>query len=561
MRFRTLIKGRRLPLFSRLVANGLGQAAIVVSTVLLVRLAFDRFIRTSEADSYPVMLWVGLGLVAAAACMSCLRMLERVDAEQLGQDYTHRLRIKLFDHLSKLAPRALQRRSRGAIVLRFVGDLNALKRWVSLGLARVIVAGVTTAGALLALSMVNWVLALGVTAILVAGALYALGVGKQLREAVKESRRRRSYLAANVNEKVASMAVVQVFGQSDRERRRIGRQSNRLRKAMVARARRIGLLRAVTQSTTALASGAVLLLGASQVASGRATPGTVVAAMTIVGLLVPALRDLGRVYEYWHDARVSSRKIQQFLQTPTLVNDLAGAPDLKPSQGRLEFVDVSLLGSLKGVTAVAGSGQVVALVGPNGAGKSTLLSLAARLIDPDEGRVVLDGQDLAKHSLASVRRAVGMASPDLPLLRGTIDKNLRYRWPDAPVEEIDRVKALCEMDRVLAELSEGEHTRVTEGGGNLSLGQRQRIALARALLGSPSVLLLDEADAHLDHDSSGVLERILSEYRGTVLLATHSADRIAAADVIWRLEHGRLVEVATPEGLTVKPTQMKVCQA
>jgi len=561
MRFRTLIKGRRLPLFFRLVANGLGQGAIVVSTVLLVRLAFDRFIRTSQADSFPLMLWVGLGLVAAAACMSWLRMVERVDAEQLGQDYTHRLRIKLFDHLSALAPRALQRRSRGAIVLRFVGDLNALKKWVSLGLARVTVAGVTTAGALLALSIVNWVLALGVTAILVAGALYALGVGKQLREAVKESRRRRSYLAANVNEKVASMAVVQVFGQSDRERRRIGRQSNRLRKAMVARARRIGLMRAVTQSTTALASGAVLLLGASQVASGRATPGTVVAAMTIVGLLVPALRDLGRVYEYWHDARVSSRKIQQFLQTPTLVNELAGAPDLKPGQGRLEFVDVSLVGSLKGVTTVAEPGQVVALVGHNGAGKSTLLSLAARLIDPDEGRIVLDGQDLAKHSLASVRRAVGMASPDLPLLRGTIDKNLRYRWPDAPVEEIDRVKALCEMDRVLAELPEGEHTRVTEEGGNLSLGQRQRIALARALLGSPSVLLLDEADAHLDHDSSGVLERILSEYRGTVLLATHSADRIAAADVIWRLKHGRLVEVATPEDLAVKPTQMKVCQA
>jgi len=560
MRFQAVIKGSRFPLFVRLVANGLGQAAVVVCTVLLVRLAFDRLIRTSEYDSFPLILWVGLGLFGAAVCMSWLRMMERVDAEQMGQDYTHRIRIKLFDHLSVLAPRALQNRSRGAIVLRFVGDLNALKRWVSLGLARVTVAGVTAVGALLALSVVNWVLALGVTTVLGAGTLYVLSLGKQLREAVKESRRRRSHLAANVNEKVASMAVVQVFGQSERERRRIGRQSNRLKKAMVARARKIGLIRAVTHSATALASGAVLLLGASQVASGRATPGTVVAAMTIVGLLVPALRDLGRVYEYWHDAQVSSEKIRQFLRTPSLVHELVGAPDLEPGQGRLEFVGVSLSDSVKGVTTVAQPGSVVALVGPNGAGKSTLLSLAARLIDPDEGKVVLDGQDLAKHSLASVRRAIGMMSPDLPLLRGTIDKNLRYRWPDAPVEEIDRAKALCEIDKVLAELPEGEQTRVTEGGGNLSLGQRQRIALARALLGRPSILLLDEADAHLDHDSRAVLERILAEYRGTVLLVTHSGERLADVDIIWRMEDGGLVEVVTPAEASEKLPSLQACQ-
>jgi ABC-type multidrug transport system fused ATPase/permease subunit len=560
MSFRVLIKGRRLQILIRLVANGLGQAAIVVSTVLLVRLAFDRFITTSGAGSFSLMLWVGLGLVAAAVCISWLRLLERIDAERMGQDYTHRVRVKLFDHLSGLGPRALQKRSRGAIVLRFVGDLNALKRWVSLGLARVTVAGVTTVGALLALAVVNWLLALGVTVVLAGGTFYILSLGKQLREAVKEGRRRRSYLAANVNEKVASMAVVQVFGQSNRERRRIGRQSKRLQKAMVARARRIGLMRAVTHSTTALASGVVLLIGANQVASGRATPGTVVAAMTIVGLLIPALRDLGRVYEYWHDAQVSAKKIRQFLKTPTLVKELANAPDLKPVQGRLEFADVSLSGSVKRVTAVAEPGQVVALVGPNGAGKSTLLSLAARLIDPDEGRIALDGQDLAKHSLASVRRAVGMMSPDLPLLRGTIDKNLRYRWPDAPAEEVDRVRVLCEIDQVLAELPEGEQTRVSEGGGNLSLGQRQRIALARALLGNPSILLLDEADAHLDHDSSAVLDRIIADYRGTILFVTHSGDRLAASDIIWHIEDGRLVEAATPSYLSEKLPYLAACQ-
>ena len=546
MKLPSIIKGRRLKIFFRLVGNGLAQALTMIITVLLVRLAFDRLITTPDVSQSHIALSVGSGLMASAVCIGWLRMMERVDAERMGQSYIHQVRMMLFEHLSALAPRALQRRSRGAIVLRFIGDLGALMRWVSLGLVRISVAGVTTLFSLLALSVINFRLAIAVTAVLSLGALYAIRLGRQIRKTVKESRRYRSYLAANVNEKVATMAVVQIFGQSDRERRRVSRQSLRLTKALVARAKKIGLMRGITQSVTAVASGAALLMGANEVVSGRATPGTVVAAMTIVGLLVPSLRDLSRVYEYWQGARVSSEKIIEFLDTPALVEDLPGAPDLKPGPGRLEFAGVSLSGIVKDVTVAAEPGKLIALVGPNGAGKSTLLSLAARLIDPDKGRLLLDGRDLAKHSLESVRHAIGMVSPDLPLLRGTVSKNLRYRWPKAPVEEINRVRTLCGIDKVLAELPEGDQTRVTEAGGNLSLGQRQRIELARALLGSPSILLLDEADAHLDVDAAAMLKRILDEYSGTVLWVTHNLDQVIAADLVWHIENSRLVEVSDP---------------
>ena len=541
-----IIKGARISIFVRLLVNGLAQAFVTIATILLIRLAFDHLITTSQAGELNLTLRIGSGLIVTAVCIGWLRMMERVDAERMGQSYIHQVRLTLFKHLSTLAPRALQRRSRGAIVLRFIGDLGALRRWVSLGLVRVSVAGVTTFSALLALSAINWRLSLLVAAVLGLGALYALRLGRYMRETVKESRRRRSYLAANVNEKVATMAVVQVFGQSDREQRRIKRQSRRLRDALVARAKKIGLMRGITQSVTALASGAALLLGAREVASGRATPGTVVAAMTIVGLLVPALRDLGRVYEYWQEAEVSSKKLTDFLETPSLVQEAPDAPDLKHGPGRLQFDRVSLSTTIRDVSVVAEPGKLIAVTGPNGAGKSTLISLTARLIDPDEGRILLDGQDLAEHSLSSVRRAISMVSPDLPLLRGTIKKNLLYRWPKAPAEEINRVKALCGIDEVLAELPKGDQTRVSEEGGNLSLGQRQRIALARALLGNPSVLLLDEADVHLDLEAGIALKRILDEYTGTVLWVTHSPDSVAIADVVWRIENGRLVEVSGP---------------
>jgi ABC-type multidrug transport system fused ATPase/permease subunit len=318
---------------------------------------------------------------------------------------------------------------------------------------------------------------------------------------------------------------------------------------MVDRAMVAGQLRGITEGTAAIASGAALVVGALEVAAGRTTPGVVVAAMTIVGFLVPPLRDLGRVQEYWHNSRVALQKVEQFLKTPSLVTEQRNAPELQLGAGRLEFDSVSLKGSLHEVSAIAEPGKIVALVGPNGAGKSTLLSLAARLIDPDKGKILLDGQDLAKYSLESVRRAIGMAGPDLPLLRGTVDKNLRYRWRDAPVEEITRVRQICGIDAVLAELAEGENTKVAEGGKGLSAGQRQRIGLARAILGNPPVLLLDEVDANLDAQATGVVDRVLAEHKGTVLIITHRKERLAAADVIWYLENGRLVEKGPPEVL------------
>ena len=552
MSVRSFINSRPRGLLVRLVANGLSQAILTVSLALLIRLAFDRFIESSDPSPLKLAILFSFGLVMIAVSTSWLRMRERIDAEQLGQDHIHRIRLDIFKHLTKLAPRALQKRGRGSIVLRFVGDLNAIKRWVSLGLARITVAGITIAGTMAAMLILNWMLASAVILVIVLGAFFLLRLGKQIQAAVKEGRRRRSYLATNVNEKIASMAVVQVFGQSIREQRRLRRQSNRLKRAMVARAGKIGLLRATVQCTAILATGVVLLLGTYQIRVQNTSPGTVIAVLTVVGLLVPALRGLGRVYEYWNDAQISSRKIKQFLRTPTLITEVSRALDLMPAAGRLEFSNVSIIGAVKRISITAEPGQVIGITGPNGAGKSTLLMLAARLIDPDEGKVLIDNQDLAAHSVSSVRRAIGMVSPDLPLLRGKIEKNLRYRCPDAPRHEIQRIKTLCEIDKILAALPAGSQTRLIEGGLNLSLGQRRRVEIARALLGNPNILLLDEADAHLDHSARDLLDRILSDFHGTVLEISHNPRRLVHADVVWKMENGQLIDAGPPEKMLQK---------
>jgi len=541
----SILGGRRTRLMYRLVSNGMAQSAAMVATAWLIQQTFDRFITAPQSEPISDLIWLGLGLLAAAICIAWLRMVERTDAERLGQDYIHQLRLNLFKHLSAIAPRSMQKRSRGGVMLRFVGDLTALRQWVSLGVARLSTGSITLLMTLSALAFINASLAMSVAAVLIVGAILAYVLGIRMETAVKEARRRRAYLASNVNEKIASLAVVQAFGQTRREIRRVNRQSQRLKKAMIARAKIIGGLRAGTEATTALASSAALLLGAALVNANQVTPGTVVAAMSIVGLLIPALRDLSRVHEYWYGAKVSRDKIQQFLNTPYFLSDVKNAIELPDGLGGLQFNDVSLSGAIKEINATVQANSIVALVGPNGAGKSTLLSLAARFITPTHGNIVLDGQDISTVSLSSLRNAMGIVGPDLPLLRGTIDKNLRYRWRDVPDDEVARIAALCGVDKILNDLPRGGKTRLSEGGANLSVGQRQRIALARAVLGQPRLLLLDEVDANLDPPFMMALRNILCGYQGSVLLVTHHLETLSLADTIWYLEAGELIEIST----------------
>jgi ABC-type multidrug transport system fused ATPase/permease subunit len=525
-----------------LIANGFGQAAAAASTALLVETVFNRLAAGGAQASVGAIAPFAAALSGAALIVAVLRARERTDAERLGQSYVHDLRIAMYKRLSSLAPRALQSRSQGGVLLRFVGDLRAIGQWVSLGLSRLLVGTTFVIGALAALAFVSPALAVAVAVVLVPGMTVAFFSGRTMRERTREARRKRVRLAANMNEKVATIGVVQLFGQTRRERRRVVRQSRELSTAMVARAQMVGRLRGIYEGTALIASVAVLLVGAEEIAAGRAKAGAVVAAMSIVGLLVGPLRDLGRVHEVWHDSRVSLEKVYDFLATPNVVRVTQGAPSLEPGPGRLEFDDVRVSGALFGASAVAEPGTLVALVGPNGAGKSTLLALAARLLDPDDGRVLLDGQDLTTRKRSSLRRAVSGVGPDFPLLRGSVDKNLRYRRPDAPEEELARIRRLCGIDSILAELPDGAETRVVEGGRNLSAGQRQRIALARALLGDPRVLLLDEADSNLDEKARSIVDRVIQDQRGerTVVVVSHRPDVLRWADAVWRLEEGRL---------------------
>jgi ATP-binding cassette subfamily B protein/subfamily B ATP-binding cassette protein MsbA len=539
-------------LFVKLIAIGLAQALLTIVTALLIRFVFDRWITGIHHDLGVIAVVTAAALMLTTCFSALMRYAERVNAERLGQQYTYEVRLALYDQLVSIAPWTLQKRSRGGHLLRFIGDLTALRQWLSQGLATLIVALVTSVIAISALAFINAFLAFTVFFILLAGAGIAMISGQTMHERIKDARDKRARIAANVNEKLATLPVVQVFNQIKRERNVLSKQSRRLQKAMISRAKVMGQLRGVTEATNGFATLCVLFVGAHEVSQGRTSPGMVVASMSILGMLLPSFRNLGRIYEYWHSYQVSLQRIETFMNTSDLIVDRHKTRRLKITSGEIRFENVSMGDVFSDLNGTVTGGMKLAVVGPNGAGKSTLIDMIGRLVDPDSGKIFIDDQAIKRCSLTSIRRVIGMVSPDLPLLRGSIERNLRYRKRNASIEELEQVCQLCGVDKVIAELPDGLNTRVTDGGVNFSFGQRQRIALARALLGSPQILLLDEADANLDHTTKQLLDDILDNYQGTVIMVSHQYDRIIKADQIWHLDEGRIIESGTPSDLFTK---------
>ncbi len=546
-----LVSGPRRTMLGRLIGIGVAQAAMTLASAWLVHAFFDYAVQ--GRDVAPTAAWLIAALVATGGALAWLKTMERVQAERMGQHYAAELRLALFEGLAGQSPRRLQARSRGGTLLRFMGDVKGVRRWVSLGLPRLAVGALSAAIALAALAVVDPWLTLSALAGFALSGIALAWLTMRIEPAVREARRRQARLAADVNDRIAAIAVVQVFDQVDREKRRLGRQSDALAHAMVDQMRGVSLLRSAAEFGGALASALVLFAGAVEVGRGFIEVADVVGALTVVGLIAPAFRDLGQVLGYWRTAKVSFDKIDEFLAAPKLATrDLGVEPPKLPRTGRpvsVSFRNVSVGDALYNFTARAPAGRKVAIVGPNGSGKSTILGLVARMLEPDEGEVRLAGHAVQEYPLSQLRARLGVVTPDLPLLRGSIERNLAYRKPRAKREERGRVEAMCGVDELLESLPRGGLTRVSEGGGNLSYGQRQRIAWARALLGSPGLLLLDEADANLDPVSAGRLGELLETFDGTVLMVTHQLARVMQADEVWFVEEGRLVETGAPEDL------------
>ncbi|MEQ1800767.1 MAG: ABC transporter ATP-binding protein [Gammaproteobacteria bacterium] len=539
MRLPRLLAGRQRLVLARLLANGVAQAACAIGLAWLIRTVVDHVLLGGARPELSRMVTEITGGFAVVSVLALLRRRERIDREILAQTHAHRLRRALYACLNATPAEELAGMRRGGILLRFLGDLTAITQWVGMGLARLGVASLTIVATLAVLAASSPLMVLAVSVVLVLGTGATFAMGRWMDGTVDRARNRRAIVANNITEKLSALLVVRAFGQAAREEKRLLKQSRSLRGALIDRSRAIGSINAIAEATGTLATLSALLVGILAVAGGQATPGDVVAMTTLTGMLAMPSRDLGKVYEYWRRAQASQRKLEGFLSGVRARNE-SNSPALGPGPGRLEFDSVGFPGVLADLTVAVEPGSRIAVSGAAGSGKSLLMQIAAGLTVPREGRVLLDGQDVATCTSDSLRAAVGVVSADLPLLRGTLDSNLRYAWPEAPASALERILPLSGVDTLVQQLPGGLDSRVAEGGRNLSAGQRQRVALARALLRQPRLLLLDDIDTASDADYRGLLRRLLADFPGTLILVTQDPVLLAAVDTQWRLQDGRL---------------------
>lgn len=527
----------------------LGQAVSAGAAAFATRHAFAAFRVPEDGLPNGALAVIALSGLATAG----LRVAERVVAERVGQDYAGELRLKLFSHLSRLPARVLAERRSGGLALRFVGDLSAVRGWVSLGIARLGSAIIVLPSATVAIAMINP--ALGVAA----GLPVALGLGVmavlgwRFGAAHRRLRSRRAVLAADIGERIPYAPELRLMGRMPRERRALDRRTLRMMRAAVSRARSAASLRAVPDAVAGVAGAGVLGVAMTGIAGPAETAG----ALAALALMIQPMRELAGVWDR-HRAWLAARaKILDLFALPVLPRRRLRAA-ARASVGReevgqplpVEYENVSAP-PLTRFEASAAPGQRIAILGPNGAGKSALLALAAGLEVPDSGKVRIAGRRLRAFGDAERAAAFCLVSARSPVLSGSLRRALTMgnaRRPDD--EETVKAARAFGLGALLDRLG-GLDGHVAEGGRNLSAGEARRLLLARAALSDAGVLLLDEPETALDGDGSALVARLLAGTRATVLLVTHDLRIARTMDEAWLIEGGKLTACGPPSAVIV----------
>ncbi len=521
-----------------IVGLALGQAASAGIAAFATRDVFAAFRDDSSAVPF-----VALALVACSGLsIAILRYRERVVAERVGQDYVGALRITLFKHLSQVSARDIAQRRSGALSLRFVGDLAAVRNWVSLGLARMISSLIVLPLATLALFLLNPVLGAAAAGPIALG-MIAMGVaGPRLGPAHRRLRSRRARLAADMSERVPHAPELRLLGRVTTETRLILKRTENLIDAALERVRGTALLRAIPDAVAGIAAALVFLAALTSDTTGAEAAG----ALAAVALMIQPLRDLASVWDRHRGWKVAREKCANLLCVPRLARRSGNAaPELENIPQSLSFNGAGA-GALSPIDATVPPGRKIALVGPNGAGKSTLLSLAAGLEQPEQGEVLLAGRRTIELSASERRRLISFVGTRSPILAGSLRRALTMGVDGRCDDEVVLRRAESfGLGNVIERLG-GLSGKVAEAGRNLSAGEIRRVLLTRAALSGSSLMLLDEPDDALDQHGPALVERLVFDSPATALVITHNKAIAARMDEVWVIEDGQLMAKGPP---------------
>lgn len=554
---RRLLRGFGLPLLI-----SLGLVAVDAGMGLLLPV----LIRHGIDDGVTRM---ALGAVWAAAGIGLLAVLVQWAAQigetrmtgRTGERVLYSLRLKIFAQLQRLGLDYYERELTGRIMTRMTTDVDALSTFLQTGLVTAFVSVVTFLGIMVVLLVLDVQLALVVFATLPVLIIGTVFFRRKSVQAYELARERIGVVNADLQESVSGLRIVQAFRRERDGAERFADRSDHYRQARVRGQWLISVYFPFVQLLASVAAAAVLIVGAGRVDNGTLTTGALVAYLLYIDLFFAPVQQLSQVFDGYQQAAVSLGRIQELLREPTSTADHEAPREVPSLRGDIAFENVSFgykaadgegeEEALSGIDLRIPAGQTVAFVGETGAGKSTLVKLVARFYDPTDGRVTADGVDLRALDRTAYRHRLGVVPQESYLFAGTVRDAIAYGRPAATDAQVEAAARAVGAHDMIATLDGGYLHEVAERGRNLSAGQRQMIALARAELVDPDVLLLDEATASLDLAAEAQVNQATDRLAGrrTTLVVAHRLTTAARADRVVVMDRGRVAEDGTHEEL------------
>ena len=474
----------------------------------------------------------------------------------ISQRMLHALRVQVVTHLQKLSFRYFDSNEIGVIIARVTSDVNALNNAFSQG-TMTLVADLLGLGLILGVMVIlDPLLSLATFVVLPIMFLITRIFSGQARSRFREVRHRVGKVYANLQENISGVRVAQSFTREDLNYRQFQGTNRENLDASVRAARVMAAFPPAVELVTALAIGLVIVYGGYRVLNGAISIGVLVAFLSYVQQFFNPIREISAWYTNLQQAMAGGERIFALLDTDPEIVDKPDALALAEVDGHVRFEDVTFgydpeQPVLTEINLEAKPGETIALVGPTGAGKTSIVNLLMRFYDVQQGRIMIDGHDLRDVQIGSLRRQVGMVLQDSFLFSGSILENIRYGKPEASMEEVEAAARTVGIDGFIQRLPDGYETAVMERGGRLSVGQRQLICFARALLIDPHILILDEATSSVDAHTEILIQRALATLlQGrTAFVIAHRLSTIKNADNILVLRDGKIVERGVHEDL------------